>query len=374
MGKTMLLCGMVNELQSTPDLGLLSFFFCQATDWRLNNAVAVLRGLIFLLVDQQPSLIVHVRPKSHRAEDEVYWDVDSWIGLVKIFTAILTDPNQPHMCLIIDALDECVDLTLLVELVFQTSSACPSVTWIISSRNTPSIKERLDAVAQKVGLSLGLSLEDEGSVSEAITEFVRVKVQNLTWLNEYDNATRDAVERYLQKNACGNFLWISLVCQELENTPRSEVQMKLAGLPNTIMGLYGIRMNRLRESDNYELYKKILAVFSIAENPITLGELVIVADTFDGLYGNRNVFEKLLELCSPFLTIHERTVSIAHLSAKEYLLMEEHHELFSSVTEADLKPFLASKGLGGVRPPSSKGSAKVRDPPEDAYAYANHET
>ena len=51
-GKTMLLCGVVNELKKAiADTDLLSFFFCQATDARINNATAVLRGLIYLLVN-----------------------------------------------------------------------------------------------------------------------------------------------------------------------------------------------------------------------------------------------------------------------------------------------------------------------------------
>jgi hypothetical protein len=36
---------------------LPSFFFCQAFDSRINNTTAVLRGLIYLLIDQQPSLV-----------------------------------------------------------------------------------------------------------------------------------------------------------------------------------------------------------------------------------------------------------------------------------------------------------------------------
>jgi hypothetical protein len=51
-GKTMLLCGIINELQdSTPRCTLLSYFFCQATDSRINSATAVLRGLLYMLVD-----------------------------------------------------------------------------------------------------------------------------------------------------------------------------------------------------------------------------------------------------------------------------------------------------------------------------------
>jgi hypothetical protein len=41
-GKTMLLCGIINELQSSmPQSALLSYFFCQATDVRINSATAV---------------------------------------------------------------------------------------------------------------------------------------------------------------------------------------------------------------------------------------------------------------------------------------------------------------------------------------------
>src|SRR5947207_3172301 len=53
-GKTMLLCGIIDELKkSIVETGLLSFFFCQGTDSRINNATAVLRGLIYLIVLQQ---------------------------------------------------------------------------------------------------------------------------------------------------------------------------------------------------------------------------------------------------------------------------------------------------------------------------------
>lgn len=38
-GKTMLLCGLINELES--DGALWSYFFCQAADSRINSATAL---------------------------------------------------------------------------------------------------------------------------------------------------------------------------------------------------------------------------------------------------------------------------------------------------------------------------------------------
>jgi hypothetical protein len=55
----MLLCGIVNELKkSMAKTDLLSYFFCQATDSRINNATAVLRGLLYLLVDLAPNVML----------------------------------------------------------------------------------------------------------------------------------------------------------------------------------------------------------------------------------------------------------------------------------------------------------------------------
>lgn len=77
-GKTMLLCGITNELKrSIPKSVLLSYFFCQATDSRINNATAVLRGLIYLLVKYQPSLISHVRTRYDQAGKTLFEDANA---------------------------------------------------------------------------------------------------------------------------------------------------------------------------------------------------------------------------------------------------------------------------------------------------------
>jgi hypothetical protein len=76
-GKTMLLCGIVDELKKSTPPSLLSFFFCQGTDSRINNATAVLRGLIYLLADQQPSLASHLRKKYDHAGKSLFEDPNS---------------------------------------------------------------------------------------------------------------------------------------------------------------------------------------------------------------------------------------------------------------------------------------------------------
>ncbi|KAJ5936539.1 NACHT nucleoside triphosphatase [Penicillium verhagenii] len=63
-GNTMLLCGIIEEMtQLHGNTANVSFFFCQATDVRFNSATSVLRGLIYLLVQKNPSLLFYVRAR-----------------------------------------------------------------------------------------------------------------------------------------------------------------------------------------------------------------------------------------------------------------------------------------------------------------------
>ena len=109
----MLLCGIVNEMSPLTKLRdekatpLLSYFFCQATDKRINNATAVLRGLIYLLIDQQPSLVSHVRKKYDHEVERPFEGVNGWVALSTVFENILQDPSLKSAYLIIDALNEC---------------------------------------------------------------------------------------------------------------------------------------------------------------------------------------------------------------------------------------------------------------------------
>ena len=74
----------------------------------------------------------------------------------------------------------------------------PHVKWIVSSRNWSSIEKKLNTAVQGVWLCLELN---ENSVSAAVILYIQFKVDQLARENEYDNDTRDAIQRYLLSNA-----------------------------------------------------------------------------------------------------------------------------------------------------------------------------
>ncbi|KAG5784551.1 hypothetical protein H9Q73_001841 [Fusarium xylarioides] len=146
-GKTMLVCGLIDELEEGSNC-LLSYFFCQATQAQLSNAANVLRGLIYLLIIQQPSLISYLRSKHDVTGEKLFQGINVWVSLVEILTDMLKDPTLKDAVLVVDALDECItDRPQLLDFIIQSSSLPSSrVKWIISSRNWPDIEDKLDSV------------------------------------------------------------------------------------------------------------------------------------------------------------------------------------------------------------------------------------
>jgi NACHT domain len=331
-GKTMLLCGIIDELnKSVAKTDLLSYFFCQATDLRINHATAVLRGWIYVLVKQQPSLVSHVYKKYDHAGKTLFEDANAWIALADILTNILQDPSLNNAYIIVDALDECLaDLPKLLAFIVKTSSLSPRVKWIVSSRNWPMIAKDLDTVAQKVMLSLELNKE---SVSAAVETYVQFKVDWLARRNKYSNRVRDAVQQYLSLNANGTFLWVALVCQELADVYEWDAEEVLKAFPPGLGLLYKRMLDQLGGSKYAKLCRSILAIVSIIRRPITLDELVSLVDMPPRSSGNCQVLAEIVGLCGSFLKLRERIVFFVHQSAREFLTERAQNEIYPSGME-----------------------------------------
>ncbi|KAF1958418.1 WD40 repeat-like protein [Byssothecium circinans] len=331
-GKTMLLCGIIDELKkSIANTDLLSYFFCQATDSRINSAAAVLRGLLYLLVDQQPLLISHIRKKHDHAGKALFEVANAWVALSEIFTSILQDPCLRNTYLIVDALDECVaDLPKLLDFVVQKSSVSSRVKWIVSSRNRPDIKEHLERAGHKVRLCLELNAE---SVSTAVDIYIQHKVHQLAQRKNYYDKTRDAVLRHLSSHANDTFLWVALVCQDLEMIPRWNTVARLNAFPPGVNCLYERMMQQICNLDNADLYKRILASIATVYRPITLTELTSIVEMPEDMADDLESLPEIISLCGSFLTIRDGTIYFVHQSAKDFLFTEAFDKVFPSGKE-----------------------------------------
>ncbi|KAH8891530.1 hypothetical protein GQ53DRAFT_865268 [Thozetella sp. PMI_491] len=353
-GKTMLLCGLVDELAPATQLTdrkadtLLSYFFCQATDSRINNATAVLRGLIYLLVKQQPALISHVQERYMDAGKQLFEDVNAWVALTDILTSILDDPKLERAFLIIDAIDECVSkLPKLLDFIIKKSPLFPRVKWIVSSRRSSYVEERLGTVTQKVKLCLE---SNEELISAAVGAYIQQQVKELSQRKQYHAETRDAVQHYLSENARDTFLWVALVCQNLEKFSARKVLSALEAFPPGLDSIYERMLAQIRDledSEDAELCCRILAAMTLVFRPITLAELGSIIEPPRGFPAGAESLQEATRLCSSFLTIRDGTIYFVHYSAKDYLSRAADFTLFPT-GRADAHRAIVLQSLGAM--------------------------
>ncbi|RCI11659.1 hypothetical protein L249_7210 [Ophiocordyceps polyrhachis-furcata BCC 54312] len=333
-GKTMLLCSIVEKLDRTINskdqeaTTMLSYFFCQNADSRVNSATAVLRGLIYMLIDQNKTLISHVRKEYDGKGKTLFEDVNTWPSLSTILNNVLQDQRLQGGYIIIDALDECVtDQELLLDLIVESSSSS-RFKWVVSSRNWPDVEDRLDIARQKISLCLELN---EDSISNAVDIYIRHRIDRLAQLKKYNDQTRDAVLKGLSSKANQTFLWVALVCLELEKVKRWNAVKKLDMFPPGLDPLYRRMLNQIYDSGDVDLVKQILAVVSTVYRPVTMQELRSLVEFPDGV--DDESLAEIIRLCGSFLTLRDETIYFVHQSAKDFLLEKAQTDLFPSGKE-----------------------------------------
>jgi len=330
-GKTMLLCGVIDELQSSlPQHALLSYFFCQETDSRINSATAVLRGLLYMLVHQQPSLVSHIRKKHDYAGKSLFEDENAWVALTEMFANVLQDSSLSTTYLIIDALNECVtDRPKLLSFIAKQSSVSSRVKWIVSSRNWAAIEDQLETAEHKTKLSLELNAE---SVAVAVKVFIQQKVSQLAQEKRYTPEVRDAVFQHLTSCANDTFLWVALVCQDLQKSSRLDVLKKLALFPPGLESLYMRMLQQIRMSGDAKICLQVLATTAVLYRPITVAELAALVEELRDYVDDLEIVREIISLCGSFLTLRDDTVYIVHQSAKDFLFEKAFNDVFPEGT------------------------------------------
>ncbi|KAI1159803.1 hypothetical protein F5B18DRAFT_559525 [Nemania serpens] len=323
-GKTMLLCGIINELKkaSMRDRNVV-YFFCQATDARLNNAISVLRGLMFSLLSQQQKLLDRVRDKIDQAGEELFQDINGWAALCNIFHLLLEEleTRTETTYLIVDAMDECLThQNLLLKWIADLSSS--RIKCLVSSRNWPSIENTLRYAPQ-----LRLELNTD-SISAAVDTYIDDKVAKLAESKGLDfNVQKEqeifnSVQEYLKSNSNNTFLWVALVLQQLDHQDVYQMDLltKIKEFPPQLNELYQQLTQQVLKSNKVRLCRQILAVQLLAYRPLSLAELFFLVEIPDTLRLSPKERKTIVELCGSLLTIVDNTVYFVHQSAKDYLI------------------------------------------------------
>ncbi|KJZ68649.1 hypothetical protein HIM_11961 [Hirsutella minnesotensis 3608] len=317
-GKTMLLIGIIRELESKPDslAPRLSYFFCQGTDSTLNNATAALRSLIWMLLVQQPYLIKYLRKKYNDSGTALFRDSNAFFALRGAFWDMLKDPELSPVLFVVDALDECdrtnPGLNELIDLISVSISRTAKVKWIVSSRPEVAVQAKLrNPVISKALIEL-----DAQTLEAPVNAYIDHKLRALEGRDGYDTDTLAELSTEVRQRASNTFLWVALVFKELESVDGWDAVETINSTPAGLSELYDHMMDRIGKGKMHDPQrcKSVLTATCLAYRPLFLAELSAVA----GLSTKINP-RTIVEKCGSFLTVMEETVFLIHQSAKDYL-------------------------------------------------------
>ncbi|KAF2247479.1 hypothetical protein BU26DRAFT_597405 [Trematosphaeria pertusa] len=200
-------------------------------------------------------------------------------ALREILSDILNGDSLQLTYLLVDALDECASgLSDLLHIITDHNLAWRSrVKWLVTSRNVPDIERFLqpDSLGVKVSLELSAS-----HVSKAVASFVDFKVQRLAAAQSHDAETQAEVQLLLRKKAEGTFLWVSLVCKELESVPLYRTRTVLRELPPGLDPLYDRMIEQIlaqNDTQTARFCEDILRSVTLAYRPLRLKEVAATA-------------------------------------------------------------------------------------------------
>lgn len=334
-GKTMMMMALIDEisqrLRTSPGSGIMSYFFCQNAFQELNNTVAVIRGLVYLLATDHPALTRRLRKKLDEAGDRLFEGFNALYGLWNTLLEVVNDPSFPRVYLLIDALDECDNKSLkdFLSLLSQERSASSrKIKWVVTSRNEPIIRE----ILQYRYLGHNINLESNSShVLQAVKSFINFKVNDLAARKGYKNELQISVRQYLNEHADGTFLWVALVCKELEKVGAWKTQTVLKRFPEGLGPLYQRMMEQITDDGNaedVELRKTLLFTITLAYRPLHLDEIGLISNLPATLSNDTQALQDLIASCASFLTVREQTVDFVHQSARDYFTIGNGSNMF----------------------------------------------
>lgn len=325
----MLLVAITGQLQSQSRLdqtsldhptanSVVSFFFCQNTDNRLNNAVAVLQGLIYLLLRQDASLVSYLKCECDRMGTRIFDATNNrnaFDALSNVFRQMIQHPRSGPVYLAVDALDECEDgLSDLLDLVRETALQENRLKWILTSRNRVDIEATLALESSEAKLSLEVNSK---TVSQAIENYIDYKVAKVSSLRSSPTEQVKVRQRLLEK-AEGTFLWVDLALRSLHTVLADDAVRRLDEMPPGLPVLYDRMMGDIAKSTSRyrDSCLGVLSVATLAYRPLHILELRTLA----GLRYGTSDLERIVDMCGSFLTLVDNYVYPIYQSAKDYLV------------------------------------------------------
>jgi WD40 repeat protein len=324
-GKTMFLCGVIDEIFERQKLRMIAYFFCRADNQNTNTANSVIRGLLYHICDQSPGIARRLRKRFEKQPENLIQDDSGPASreLEKMLSEVLDQPSMRRAVLVVDAIDECsIDSIGTLFGIIGRLSRKNHTQWIVSTRTSNTYRSFLADADFDVNPAY-LELNDSVD-SAAIQAFIEYKVDRLAKDNKYDGHIKRRVLETLSEKAGDTFLWVALVCLELKTLGNAtrHIDTTLLDMPQELNGLYERMLEKSYASRDGQFCRQILPLVCIARRPLALDELHTLVAEMQGLSDTET--RDIVANCGSFLTLQRtgagsETLTFIHESAREYL-------------------------------------------------------
>ncbi|KAH7091508.1 hypothetical protein FB567DRAFT_490488 [Paraphoma chrysanthemicola] len=342
-GKTMLSTYLTDHLKlgkATSVKPQVFFFFCDDKIKSQRDANAVLRGILYQILQQHRKLIKHVKSRFEMDGPSL---ANSFPALWELFLKIAADSTSGAIGVIVDAIDECEVrtrksfLNAMIQLVNEAQEVHRQprkcIKFLITSR--PSLGNSYNHTGvMENRLSIDQSRDN---IREDLKLVIRSKVGEIAKRFDCDDATRNHLEQVLYSKSDQNFLWLNMVLHSLERSPRAskkDFERIINTFPPNLEATYN-RFLRAISSEDQDDARNILQLLVGSSRHLTLVEMNIaftidkdhmtVSEVLDDL--QLSIRSTLQNIVGSFVRIkevnqnldEEAKVSLIHQTAKEYL-------------------------------------------------------
>ncbi|KAI9740332.1 MAG: hypothetical protein M1834_004911 [Cirrosporium novae-zelandiae] len=312
-GKTVLSSFLFESLSEYQEKAAVCFFFLKDDNSEQKSIVSALSAILHQLICKNPSLIKHFN---------VLWD---------IFIACVLDDGAGEIICIIDALDECpeVDRKDFIKSVTKffngTNVEDTKLKFILTSRPYSSTERdffQVPSIEQ-----IRIRAEDEFIHTKSdIERIVKVRVGELAALKHLPEEAESYLIKTLCQNAGNNFLWVTMILDMIEQSPRMSRRAIERILSSTPAKFHEIYEEILSKSTDLIEAKRLLHIVVGALRPLTLDEVNIALNirnddrSIEGIDLEPSIRETIKNLRGLFLRIIDNTVYFVHQTAREFLI------------------------------------------------------
>ncbi|KAJ5174127.1 uncharacterized protein N7482_000004 [Penicillium canariense] len=278
-GKSVLARSLIeNELKSTDSRSTCYFFFKEDND-RQRTITVALCALLHQLFAQNPALIRHAQ-SAYSVEGENLRELA--FQLWDILVRASSDPEAGEIVCVLDALDECEELsrrqfigrlTELFENNHDNKEKKARLKLLVTSRLYFDIERSFRPMTKQSSVIHLKGEEESKAISVEIDLVIKSEIPKITEEFYLSSKEQDFLEQELLSVPHRTYLWLKLILEVIHNelsVTETKLRRILGTIPSSLDKAYDAILNR---SPDIERARKLLTLVVSAVRPLTLGEM-----------------------------------------------------------------------------------------------------